>query len=329
MQQLERIHEIKGKKFLFKVETSNNHNDYSKYEEIRNEIWGDPLDNLAGTRNLLCENFFHEGSSLYIAVYVEDENGRFKEDKEHFVGFCYGFVGVKDKEIGFREPRNIQFYSQYTGVRKDFYNFGLGVLIKEFQREKLLDVFGIFTVICTFDPLTGVNAYRNIHHFGMDIIAYRKAFYGEFGGFLNRLDIPCDRFFISWDLEKEIERPEYDLESMVNSGNIVVSADLAEVKGQNGPLELEVVKEINMDLDHEFLLIEIPLDFYTILKETDVTDDKVRNIPLDWRMKTRKAFVTLLERDYKVIDFRKTERDKRKRDFYVLKRTNKINAPKI
>lgn len=320
MQELEKIHEIKGRKFLFKVETSDNHSDYLKYEEMRAEIWSDPKDNLAGTRNLLCENFFHEGSSLYIAVYVDDEKDHFKEEKEHFVGFCYGFVGVKDKEIGFREPHNIQFYSQYTGVRKDFYNFGLGILIKEFQREKLMDVFGIYTVICTFDPLTGVNAYRNIHHFGMDIVAYRAAFYGEFGGFLNRLDLPCDRFFVSWDLKKEIERPEYDLESLVNSGHIAVCADLAEVKGRSGPLELEIVKELNLDLDHDFMLIEIPFDFYTMLRETDVTNDKVRSIPLDWRMKTRKAFLTLIERNYKIIDFRQIEKNMRKRDFYILKR---------
>ncbi len=320
MQKLEKIHEIKGRKFLFKVETSNNHRDYLKYEEMRNEIWGDPLDNLAGIRNLLDGNFFHEGSSLLIGVFVDDGKGRFKEDKEHFVGFSFGFIGVKDKKIGFRETRNIQFYSQYTGVRGDFQNTGLGVGIKKFQGEKLMEIFGIYTIICTYDPLTGVNAYRNIHHFGMDVIEYREDCHGEFGGFLNRLDVPCDRFFISWDLKKKIERPEYDLESLIDSGHIAVSADTAEVEGRSGPLELEVVKEMNLDLDHEFLLVEIPVDFYKMLGETDVTDDKVRSMPLDWRMKTRKAFETLLERDYKIIDFRKIEKDDRKSDFYILKR---------
>ena len=320
MQKIEKIHEIKGRKFLFKVETSNNHRDYLKYEEVRAEIWGDPKDNLAGIRNLLCENFFHEGSSLFIGVFIDDGRGHFKEDKEHLVGFSYGFVGVKDKKIGFREPHNIQFYSQYTGVKKDFHHFSLGILIKEFQREKLMEVFGIYAVISTFDPLTGVNAYRNIHHFGMDITAYKEAHHGEFEGFLNRLDIPCDRFFASWDLRKKIERPEYDLESLVDSGHIAVSADLTEVEGRSGSVELEVVKELNLDLDHELLLVEIPVDLYRMLRETGVTDDKVRSIPLDWRMKTRKAFETLLEKDYEIIDFRKIENDGRKRDFYILKR---------
>jgi len=107
---------------------------------------------------------------------------------------------------------------------------------------------------------------------------------------------------------------------LVDYGHIAVSADLAEVEGRSGPLELEVVKEMNLDLDHEFLLVEIPVDFYTTLRETDVTDAKVKNIPLDWRMKTRKAFGSLFKRKYKIIDFRKIEKDDRKRDFYILKK---------
>ena len=137
---------------------------------------------------------------------------------------------------------------------------------------------------------------------------------------MNRLDVPCDRFFITWDLEKEIQRPEYDLESLIDSGYIAVSANLAEIEGRSRQLELEVVKELNISLDHEFLLVEIPLDFYRMLRETDVTEEKVRSIPLDWRMKTREVFKALFERKYKVIDFRYSERDNRKRDFYVLKR---------
>ena len=79
-------------------------------------------------------------------------------------------------------------------------------------------------------------------------------------------------------------------------------------------------EEINLNLDNEFLLIEIPVDFYAMLRETDVTDDSIRSIPLEWRMKTRQAFQTLFERNYKVIDFCKTQKDERVRDFYILKK---------
>jgi predicted GNAT superfamily acetyltransferase len=67
-------------------------------------------------------------------------------------------------------------------------------------------------------------------------------------------------------------------------------------------------------------LVEIPVDFYRILRETDVAEDKVRSIPLAWRMKTRQVFKTLFERKYKIIDFRLVKKDKSKRDFYILKR---------
>jgi predicted GNAT superfamily acetyltransferase len=324
VKRFEKVMEKKGKKFLFKVETSENHKDYSKYEELREEIWSFPEDSMPGTRNMICENFLHDGSSLFIAVYAEAEEGGFTEDKAHLVGFSYGFVGVKDKEIAFREVDNIQFYSQYTGVREDFQEFGLGILIKEFQKEALIDLFGIFTVTCTYDPLTGVNAYRNIYHFGMEVIKYRVDLYSDFGGHLNRRDIPSDRFVMSWDLTREHQRPAFDVGSLLERDQIVNEVGFEEIKGKSGPLELEVIKEVDLDLDHEFLLLEIPFDYYQILKETDVQDQKIREIPLEWRLKTRQAFQDYFQKGYKIIDFRLIRRNDRKRDFYILKKLDEI-----
>jgi predicted GNAT superfamily acetyltransferase len=320
MKSLEKVHEIKGIKYVFRVETSDNHRDYIKYEQLRNEVWDQPNDNLSGSRNMMCENFLHEGSSLFIGVFVESEKGGFKQDKDHLVGFSYGFVGIKDKKIAYRKPENLRFYSQYTCVRADHEHLGLGVMIKEFQKEILIEIFGIYTIICTYDPLTGVNAYRNIHHFGMEMLDYREAFYGDFGGLLNRLDIPCDRLFVTWDLKKEIKRPEYDLDSLIESGSFVVLAEWKVIQGRSGPIKMEIVKEINTDLDLEFLLIEIPVDFYMMLRETDVEENRIRSIPLDWRMKTRQAFKTLFERNYRIIDFRMIEKERQVRDFYILKK---------
>ncbi len=320
MKEFEKIHKIKGKNFLFKVESSGRPRDYLKYEELRNEIWGDPRDGLPSARNMVCTNFMHDGSCLFIAVYVESKSGVFKQDREHLVGFSYGFIGIKDKKIAFRESDNLLFYSQYVGVTQDFQFYGLGILIKQFQKEKLMEIFGIYTVTCTFDPLTGINAYRNIHYFGMDVLEYRDAFYEDFLGLLNRADVFCDRFLISWDLKKDIQRPEYDLEGLIDSGYIVLEAGIEEVKGRNGVQKLEVVKDLNLDLDHEFLLVEIPVDFYHMLHETDVVENKVKSIPIEWRMKTRQVFKTLFERKYKIIDFRLVKKDKSKRDFYILQR---------
>jgi predicted GNAT superfamily acetyltransferase len=154
----------------------------------------------------------------------------------------------------------------------------------------------------------------------MDVVEYRDAFYKDFIGLLNREDVPCDRFLISWDLRKDIERPEFDLDDLIDSGYIALEARSEEVKGRSGVLKLEVVKDLNLDLDREFLLVEIPVDFYRMLRETDVTEDKVRSIPLEWRMKTRQIFKTLFNRKYKIIDFRLVKKDKSTRGFYILKR---------
>lgn len=320
MKKLETMIEIKGKKFLFKVDKSHHHSDYAKYEKLRNEIWDEPDDNLSGTRNMMCENFFHDGSSLFISVYVENERGRFIEDKEHFVGFSYGFVGVKNKDIAFRSAENLQFYSQYTGVKENFYKYGLGVLIKEFQKKILVEEFGIYASTCTYDPLTGVNAYRNIHLFGMEVIEYREAHYWDFGGKLNRLDVPCDRMVLSWDLKKEGQKLEYDLKLLIDSNHLVNSSEMTEIAGKNGSVMLEIAAKPNVELDHKYLLVEIPFDFYIMLQETDVDDTKIRKIPLDWRLTTREAFQILFKRGYRIIDFRYFEMEDRKRDFYVLKK---------
>jgi predicted GNAT superfamily acetyltransferase len=236
------------------------------------------------------------------------------------IGFSYGFVGVRDKKIGFRVPENLWFYSQYTGVKEDFQHYGLGILIKKFQREQLIDLFGIYTVTCTYDPLTGVNAYRNIHYFGMEVLEYRVSAYGEFGGRLNREDVPCDRFFMLWDLKKKVERPNYDLKYLIENNQIALSAGYTIIKGKSGEIELEIVEEVNLDLENEFLLIEIPFDFYRMLRETDVNDESVRKIPLEWRLKSREVFLELFKRGYKIIDFRKININSRSRDFYVLKK---------
>lgn len=320
MKRLENIRIIKGIPFLFAVETSLDKDDYQKYEDLRQEIWKEPTDRMAGVRNMLCENYFDRGSSLFTGVFTEKKKGEFPKDAAHLAGFSYGFVGVRDKALGFISPSNLIFYSQYLGVKKGYRDLGLGILIKEYQRDIILNVFGIDTMTCTYDPLVGVNAYRNIHRFGMEVTEYKEAYYQNFGGELNRVDVPSDRLYVSWALKGDILRPAYHMESFLDSGHLALESKVIEVRGRSGQVRLETVADIRPDLEQEFVFLEIPTDFYFMLKETDVEDEKVRNIPLDWRMKTREVFQALLERGYRVIDFRYYEGKDRKRDFYVLKR---------
>lgn len=322
---LEKAVTIRGRKFLLRVEDSRSPADYLKYEELRNAVWQYPQDNLPGGRNMMCENFLHDGSSLFIGVFAGDEKGVPSASSGALVGFSYGFVGLKDKAIGFRSPQNLQFYSQYNAVREDFRGFNLGIVLKEFQRDVVRDVFGLAALTCTYDPLTAVNAHRNVHHFGMDVLAYRADIYGEFGGLLNRLDVPRDRLFVSWDLNKEGRRIEHNLRELLNPGHCVIETKRIVVAGKDGPIELEVIQDVRLTLDQGLLLVEIPADFYRMLQETDVADQSVRKIPRDWRMKTRRIFQILLEKGYRVSDCCRTKTSPRKH-FYVLKKASKKRA---
>ena len=322
------VHSVLGRRFLLAVETTGRAEDYRKYEQLRNQIWDAPEDSFAGLRNMASENYFHEGGSLFIGAYSEDDQGRFQKDRDHLVAFAYGYVGVQDKNIAFQDPANLMFYSQYAAVRPDFEGFGLGVRLKEFQKEKVLQILGIRTITCTFDPLVGINAYRNIHTFGMDIQAYKDACYEGFAGKLNRPDIPCDRFWAAWNLCKEIVRPEFDVQSMIEAGCVAVGSEIREVQGKTGEIRLEVAQAGDLDLTEEdgrvrssrpeFVLVEIPVDFYRMQQETDVVDPEVRSIPVEWRRRTRQAFHVLLAQGYRVVDFRYLKQPGRLRDFYVL-----------
>jgi predicted GNAT superfamily acetyltransferase len=320
MKKLNTIHLIKGIRYLFSVETSQDMDDYQKYEDLRQEIWKDPGDHMASIRNMRGENYFDKGSTVITGVFVEDEKGGFPKEREHLVGFSYGFVGVRDKELGFRSLENFIFYSKYLAVKKSHQDLGLGILIKLFQKEVVLKLCGIRIITCTCDPLTGVNAYRNIHRFGMKVLEYREAYYQDFSGELNRVDVPSDRLFVSWDLIGDIRRPSYDLDDLVDSDHLVIQSEISEVQGRSGPVRLEVVTDIRPDWDRDYALVEIPFDYYRMIKETDVPDQDVRKIPLDWRLATREVFQKLFERKYKVVDFRIYCGEGSKRDFYILKK---------
>ncbi len=294
----------RDRRFLLRVETSNRPADYQKYEDLREDIWGYPDDHLSSTRNMMCENVFHEGGSLFIGAFAEEPGAGFPADGPHLAGFCYGFVGLRDKTVGYRDRANLRFYSQYAGVRTAFRSFGLGILLKEFQRETVLGLLGVSTIICTYDPLTGVNASRNVRHFGMDVLEYLVDTYGGYGGRLNRLDVPTDRFLMSWDLERTGGRPPYDFDA-AQAACRPIRAGFRRVAGRSGPVDLEVVEGTEPGAEGDLLLVRIPLDFYKMLRETDVSDPEVKRIPLDWRMATREVLQVLFARGYRVIDFLK------------------------
>lgn len=322
MIQTEKIITSSGKRFLLAAEASDNAADYQKYENLRNFIWDDPSDHFSGIRNMAGENFFHDGSSLFIGIFAE-ENGNFPRTEEHLTAFAYGYVGVKDREVAYRERENLVFYSQYAAVHPEFQRYNLGIQLKYFQRDIVRELLGVDFITCTYDPLVGINAYRNIHILGMDILSYKDSYYMDFGGSLNRIDIPSDRFFVSWDLKQEKYLPQYDLIKMLHAGPAIIISELVEITGESGTMQLPIPVRREFSpapgtLPGELVLLEIPYDFYDLLRITDVPAENIRAVPLNWRMETRAAFHLLFDLGYKIVDFRYQKIENRKRDFYIL-----------
>lgn len=308
------IHEKNGLRFLIRMEDSQDPRVYGNFESLRFEIWGDPEDHLAGTRNLACENYLDRGGSLFISV-LKEEGGLFCPSEE-LVGFSYGFVGVADKAMGYRSPDNLRFYSQYTAVKKEYQGYGLGVAIKRYQRDVVRNLFGIKAITCTFDPLSAVNAFRNIGYFGMSVLEYKVACYSNYTGFLNRLDIDCDRFFMFWDLEKNFPRSRVDL---LEGAPRVIPVEMRIVCGRDGTLTLPIAGEADLKKTQKMLQVEIPSDFYIMLQQTDVEDESVRRIPRDWREATREVFNHYFSNGWKVTDFIRDTAGRIPRCYYVLK----------
>ena len=323
MIQREKIIEKKGKRFLLCFENSDRVVDYAKYEKLRMTIWGDPSGHFCGIRNMEGMNYVYEGSCMYIGVFVEDSSGKFPRDEENLVGFAYGYVGVWDKSLGFRRADNLKFYSQFNGVRPDYHGYGLGVEIKKFQREILLDIFGITWATCTYDPLTAVNAYRNFHLLRMDVVEYRVDCYEGFGGFLNRVDIPSDRFYLRWNLLHSSPPPKVSLPQLIEEGSLVTEVKQKTIKGRLGEIKLPIITGVQSRGERPWLLVEIPLDFYLMLRETDVDDQEIRNIPRQWRCQTREIFQDALAKGYQVVDFVSWPTSNQRRGFYILQRQEK------
>jgi predicted GNAT superfamily acetyltransferase len=322
---LEEVKESKGRKFLFFVEKSSDERDYKKYEQMRMEIWKDINDHLSCPRNMAAENYYNDGSNLFLGIYAQDEMGRIRRDDQHFAGFAYGYVGVLNKNVGYQRVSNLNFYSQYAAVSQEYRNLNLGIMLKQFQKKIVKDIFHIDTITCTFDPLTGVNAYRNIHKLGMEVMEYKESFYKGFSGALNRIDIPGDRFYVLWRLKEKNKKKDYDLDSLLKQDNLVLGCGQKKIKINNRRQDLEVSREVDIDkqkFKKNYLLIEIPYDFYGMIRKTDVSDEKARRIPLDWRMKTRRAFQTFFNAGYKLEDFRSQIINHRHRNFYVLTKNN-------
>lgn len=116
--------------------------------------------------------------------------GAFDEDGS-LAGFIFGLSGIED-------GRPVH-WSDMLAVRTDCRGKGLGIRLKSYQRDAVLE-HGIRRMYWTFDPLESQNAYINLARLGIVAREYVENMYGQTDSPLHR-GIGTDRFVALWQLD--------------------------------------------------------------------------------------------------------------------------------
>jgi len=120
---------------------------------------------------------------------------------------------VADRMVGFvhqlaavRGNNEIFGYSHMMAVAKDYQNKGVGARLKWAQRERALRE-GRKLIKWTWDPMQSRNAHFNLNRLGVTVDTYAENFYGidysADSSIKERLGLPSDRLFATWNLDSE------------------------------------------------------------------------------------------------------------------------------
>lgn len=238
-------------------------------EDLQRTVWGMPEREIVPSHQLLAA--VSAGGTVL---------GAFTE-AERLVGFCYGFIGMRDGQL--------LFYSHLAGVLEEYRGSGVGFLLKRAQRDVAL-ARGVDRMVWTYDPLTSMNAYFNLHKLGAVARRYYVNYYGEMTDALNR-GLPSDRVEIDWWLRQ----PRVET---------LMSGQKSAPVWENGTLALAAVPEEGgmmpgepvFNLHQPVLRIQTPTEFARI---------RERNLQLAraWRMVTRRVFLHYFDQGYAAVDY--------------------------
>ena len=165
-------------------------------------------------------------------------------DRDRLVGSVFGFPT--------REPNVL--HSHYMAVHPEFRRAGLGVALKQSQRQWCLDR-GITVMRWTYDPLQLGNAHLNLRALGARGVSYHVDHYGHLGGINGSL--PSDRVTVSWQLDGA---PEPDGERLVVDVPPVSPSDIVESNAAAQHARMTVREALGHRLGHGWQLVDVDRD---------------------------------------------------------------------
>ena len=221
----------------------------------------------------------------------------------YLAGFSFGFLGW-DGSI-------LYLYSHMTAVRPPYQNHGLGLRLKEFQREETLRQ-GVNEIRWTFDPLQSRNAFLNVRRLGGVPVRYLVHYYGQMGSALNR-GMETDRLLLRWDLNlpRVVERLGGQYPSAMEDAARWQRSE-AVLLTEPGDRGLRTPVEVREPSGSD-ATIEIPFDLEAIREHEP---DSVRK----WRHATRDAFRLCLDLGFGVDDFAVVTQEHERRSVYFLRK---------
>ncbi|MGX4668600.1 GNAT family N-acetyltransferase [Cerasibacillus sp. JNUCC 74] len=194
-------------------------------------------------------------------------------DTDQLVGFSYGFSAYDGKEV--------YLYSHMLGITQPYQKMGLGMKLKLKQAE-IAEQMGYTKMKWTFDPLQSLNAYLNLAKLGAVGMTYKENYYGEMKDELNQ-GMPSDRMIIEWYWN---QRSSMDVQKVVDDQLL-----LNEVNGN--PVTADIADQL---LQGKEYFVTIPNNILELKKE-DLQK------ALEWRMKTRKVFLSLFKQGFQAKHF--------------------------
>jgi predicted GNAT superfamily acetyltransferase len=253
--------------------------EFQQCVEMQKEVWGfdDPFD--AVPLPLLVVSERNDGIVM----------GAF--DGPRMVGFVYSLPG-------FHEGKKVQ-WSHMLAVTSSYRNSDIGYQLKMAQYRRSQEC-GYDVIEWTYDPLESRNAHFNLKKLGCVAKEYEINVYGETSSPLHQ-GSPTDRFIAHWvipPLQKSL--PEWK--------EIPEDSVITETKHYpDGAVE---IRGTHLDLQNEFLFVEIPADMQTLKSHA-------KDAALQWRLKTREIFLHYFGKGYVAYSFIYMRESRR--SYYVLK----------
>ena len=266
--------------------------DFSEYlilEDIQRDAWKMPDVELVPKRLIYATQ---KSGGVVIGAYLEGE----------IIGYVWGWIGNKN-------PYGVFVYSHHNAVRKEYQNLGIGFQLKLEQRKWALKQ-GYSLVNWTFDPLQSKNGYLNIHKLGATCITYNVNYWGEMKDALN-VGMETDRLYCNWYLESDhvkdhLQQKQRDFTNIIrNEDNLVLITEKEE--------NFKQIIDVKLERNEPILAIEVPSNIADYMENN-------KTLAIDWRIKTRTAFIEYFKKRYKLIDFILKKEKNSLRCFHILEK---------